>query len=204
MTMRPTMPVTLFTASYLAAAAALNAGWLRVFVLTLLFSQTAAVALFLLRPARIRARRMRRDARPAPAAASAGPERSRGWALTAALVDEARAIRPVPPSEHAGTADLAAGDVDDAMTFWALVEPESQTAVELFPSRVTAEVALADALARDPRRARGLSVVPLDFGALSSWALDRAGVSAGAVLDGPGAALERALAHAPGRVRGQG
>src|SRR5207245_1306104 len=43
-------PVSLFALSYLAAAAALRAGWVTLFVVSLLVSQTAAVGLFLLRP----------------------------------------------------------------------------------------------------------------------------------------------------------
>jgi hypothetical protein len=198
-------PVSLFALSYLAAAAALRAGWVTLFVVSLLVSQTAAVVLFVLRPTRFRAR-MRTDA-PCPLASAPRPspraERSRAWAITGALVEEARLARPAPASEPAGAADAAAASGEDGvMTFWALVDAQSQTAVELFRSRVDAEVALAEAVARDPRRSR-LSVAALDLGTLSCGALERAGVAAGA-LAGPAGALERALALAPARARGRG
>jgi hypothetical protein len=201
--------VTLFAVSYLAAAAALSAGWVTLFVIALCVSQSIAVTLLVLRPARIRAR-MRRDApRPLATAAARCPsisaERSRTWAISGALVEEARLVRPIPASEPAGGADEAAeADGDGAMTFWGLVDAESQTAVEIFRSRVEAQVILADAIARDPARRRELSVVALDLGALSSRALERAGVRAGGPLRGADQALGRALALAPIRVRGQG
>jgi hypothetical protein len=63
---------------------------------------------------------------------------------------------------------------------------------------------LAEAIGRNPGRRNELSVVAIDFGALSSDALERAGVRAGSAFGSSGSALGRALATAPFRVRGQG
>jgi hypothetical protein len=199
--------LSLFTVAYLGAAVALSAGWVTMFVLALCVSQSAAVGLFLYRPGTLRAR-MQRDA-TCPLATAAAPcptmttERARAWIITGAVVDEARHILPVPPSEPAG-GETGETNADDSLTFWGLVDSESQTAVEVLRSRVEAEMILAEAIGRSPGRRHTLSVAAIDLGALSSDALERAGVRAGVAFAGPADALGRALATATFRVRGQG
>jgi hypothetical protein len=200
--------LSLFTVAYLGAAAALSAGWVTLFVLALCVSQSAAIGLLLYRPGTLRAR-MRRDA-SCPLATAAAPcpsmttERARAWVITGAVVDEARHILPPPPSEPAGGRDTGEANADDSLTFWGLVDSESQTAVEVLHSRVEAEMILAEAIGRNPGRRSTLSVVAIDLGALSSDALERAGVRSGVAFAGPADALGRALATATFRVRGQG
>jgi hypothetical protein len=193
----------LFALTYLGAATALSAGWVRVFVLALCASQAVAIALLLHRPGGLRAR-MRRSA-PRPLAAAAPPpssvsaERVRSWAITAAVVGEARLAVPVPASEPAGDGEGTGGD---ALLFWGLADADSQSAVELFRRRADAEAVLADALIRDPSRRGALSVVPLDLDALGSGALERAGVRGG--VGASADPLGRALALAAADVRGRG
>jgi hypothetical protein len=164
----PMPPLVLFAAAYLGATLALTQESILLAAVALGFTQVAAALLLARRPALVR-QRLLAQAPPRLAEASAGSPRDRGWRLTGALVEHGRTEMPRPLCEPAGAAIEAADEAAGSgpLVFWAVAHEGTGAAVEIFHSRVVAEAALADALARNPAAAAGLSVVRLDFAALA-------------------------------------
>jgi len=198
----PVPPLALFAAAYIGATMALTQESLLLAALALGLTQVAAALLWARRPELVR-RRLRAAAPPRLAEADAGSRRDRGWRLTSALVEQGRSEAPLPMCEPAGAGPEGPEPAPEGsgLTFWAITDTGSGTAVEIFRSRTLAETVLADAAARDAMADSRLGLVRLDFAALAGISADGGSVhSRGLAKAGKGAGGRDVLALADGWI----